>query len=65
MFEETLLVRCLQEDEKIVESILPECVDSFRSIMDYQLGRQYKLELEVDRSNYLRPLPQHKTSLEK
>ena len=65
MFEDKLMVRCLPEDEKIVEEVIEDCVETFNSVMDFQLGRKYTLELILDRNNPLRPHPPHKIFLDK
>lgn len=65
MFEPKLLVRCLPEDQQLVEEILPDCIECFDYKMDLELGRHYDLALEVDYSNPLRQLPANKLLLDK
>lgn len=65
MFETELLVRCLPEDQQLVEEILPDCIECFDYKMDLELGRRYELTLSVDYKNPLKMLPENKTVLDK
>jgi hypothetical protein len=58
-------VRCLPEDQQLVEEILPDCIECFDYKMDLELGRHYPLSLQIDYSNPLKNLPADKVLLNK
>lgn len=53
MFEEEVQIRCLERDQKLVESLLEDCCQLYADFMTSQVGFEYPLTLSASHVNRL------------
>lgn len=52
--EEEVLIRCLEQDKSLVESVIAKCSEDYTKEVQSQLGEERKVKITIDTENFMR-----------